>query len=76
MPKPPKMKRFKIATILVILLASGTNYQVHAEEVLRSVSELLEIITHNHDNSELVYEAASELEKQTPATEEEIVQLF
>jgi HEAT repeat protein len=74
------MKKLKIiiAIIFITSLAWNTNHKVCAQEALdvKSVSELLKIITHQHDNYSLVKKAAALLEKQTPTTEKEIVQLF
>ncbi len=74
------MKKLKIiiAIIFITSLAWNTNHKACAQEPLdvKSFSELLKIITHQHDNYSLVNKAAFLLEKQTPTTEKEIVQLF
>jgi HEAT repeat protein len=72
------MKRIKIViiSVFVVSLILSVNYRAHAEDTSGSVSEYLKIIANNHDEPEIVYNAASELEKLTPATEEEIVGLF
>jgi hypothetical protein len=73
-----KVTKFKIIITIIVIISSVLNLdqKIYAEEKLTSVSNLLEIITKNHNNRSLVNRAVSELEKQTPTTKREVVRLF
>lgn len=72
------MKNFKIIITIVFFLSlvGNLNPKAYADEDLKTVSKLLDIIANNHDNRSLVSQAVSELEKQTPTTKEEVERLF